>query len=233
MLGKICASIATENVAEIREDAAKALAAGADYLEIRFDFLRSEELENAITALTQFKSKSVFTLRSKKQGGKFAGSEQDRLEWLRKLVQQRPMFVDIELETLREYDELADYVDSRKTPILVSWHDFEKTPSDSDIADLLSEMRVYSNFVKLVTMARSTDDSFRLLDLYETITDISPIIFAMGEFGIMSRVLCTLVGNAPFTYASLGNKVAPGQLTVKQMRRLYDRLAKRSTSKPP
>jgi 3-dehydroquinate dehydratase-1 len=45
----------------------------------------------------------------------------------------------------------------------------------------------------------------------------------MGEAGIISRILCTVFGNAPFTYAALEKAISPGQLTIKQMRKLYDR----------
>ena len=55
----------------------------------------------------------------------------------------------------------------------------------------------------------------------ETSTGLHPIFFAMGEAGAISRILCTLVGNAPFTYASLDKVIAPGQLTVQQMKKLY------------
>jgi 3-dehydroquinate dehydratase I len=36
--------------------------------------------------------------------------------------------------------------------------------------------------------------------------------------------LCTVVGNAPFTYASLEKALAPGQLTLQQMKKLYDKM---------
>ncbi|HUG96446.1 MAG TPA: type I 3-dehydroquinate dehydratase, partial [Nitrososphaera sp.] len=124
----------------------------------------------------------------------------------------------------QENDVLADFLESQKTPVLVSWHDFEETPPSDKIADLLSEMRVYSNYVKIVTTAKSVDDSLRLLERYKTATGLDPIFFAMGEAGVVSRVMCTVTGNAPFTYASLEKAVAPGQLTVKQMRDLYDNL---------
>jgi 3-dehydroquinate dehydratase-1 len=77
----------------------------------------------------------------------------------------------------------------------------------------------------VVTTAKSVEDSLRLLELYERTTGLHLVIFAMGDAGIVSRILCTIVGNAPFTYTSLEKAVAPGQLTVKQMRKLYDRIA--------
>ena len=215
-------SIATEDVRSITKQAAQAFELGADYAEIRFDFIKPDQLQSAVDAAKNIKSKAVFTLRSKDQGGKFAGSEQQRVQWLHKLAEQKPMLLDVELDTLQQNDELADFLEMQKTPILVSWHDFQKTPPNDKLADILSEMRIYSNYVKVVTTAKSIDHSLRLLELYETATGLHPIFFAMGEAGVVSRVMCALVGNAPFTYASLEKAVAPGQLTVKQMRKLYD-----------
>jgi 3-dehydroquinate dehydratase-1 len=146
------------------------------------------------------------------------------VKWLYKLAEQKPMLLDVELDTLQANDDLADFLERQKTPVLVSWHDFQKTPPNDKIADILSEMRVYSNYVKVVTTAKSVTDSLKLLELYDTATGLNPIFFAMGEAGVVSRVMCTIIGNAPFTYASLDNAVAPGQLTVRQMRRLYDRM---------
>jgi 3-dehydroquinate dehydratase-1 len=204
-----------------------AFSRGADLVELRLDFLKPEDLSSALVEASEFKKDSIFTLRSKAQGGRFSGSEQDRMAWLRKMIEHRPMLVDIELEALRDNDELADFIDNHQTPILVSWHDFNQTPSSEELADLLSEMRVYSNFVKLVTTAKGVADSIRLLDLYETTVGLNAVIFAMGEAGVISRLLCGVAGNAPFTYASLDEAVAPGQLNVRDMRRIFDRIEDR------
>jgi 3-dehydroquinate dehydratase I len=68
----------------------------------------------------------------------------------------------------------------------------------------------------------------RLLELYDTAIGLYPIFFAMGEAGVLSRILCTLIGNAPFTYASLDKALAPGQLTVQQMKKLYEKIIRGS-----
>jgi len=222
LVTKICVSIAPEDIQSIGKQAAQAFKLGADYVEIRFDFLKPEQLQSAIDAAKGIKGRAVFTIRSKEQGGKFSGSEQDRIKWLHKLAEQKPMLLDVELHTLQDHDQLTDFLESQKAPLLVSWHDFQKTPSNDRLADVLSEMRIYSNYVKMVTTAKDVEDSLRLLELYDTATGLHPIFFAMGEAGVVSRVLCTVIGNAPFTYASLEKAVAPGQLTVKQLRKLYD-----------
>jgi 3-dehydroquinate dehydratase I len=221
---RICVSIAPEDVKSIIKEADRAFDLGADYIEIRFDFLNPDLLPEALRAARGIKDRTVFTLRSRSEGGVFASTEEDRLRWLYRLAEQEPMLLDVELDTLKKNDEFADFVEKRRNPLLVSWHDFEKTPPSDSIADVLSEMRTYSNYVKVVTTAHSIEDSLRVLELYETATGLSPIFFAMGLAGVISRLLCTLIGNAPFTYATLEKSIAPGQLTLQQMKKLYDKM---------
>jgi 3-dehydroquinate dehydratase I len=225
---RICVSIAPEDIQSIEKQAAHAFALGADFVEIRFDFLKPDLLPRALAAAKGLKDRAVFTLRSNTERGSFASSEEKRLEWLLRLAEEKPMLLDVELDTLRKNDELADSLEKQKTPVLVSWHDFEKTPPNDTIADMLSEMRTYSNYVKVVTTAKSVEDALRLLEMYGVTTiGLHPIFFAMGEAGVISRVLCTLIGNAPFTYASLEKVIAPGQLTIQQMKNLYDKIKDR------
>ncbi|MDQ3948104.1 MAG: type I 3-dehydroquinate dehydratase [Thermoproteota archaeon] len=224
MAARICVSIAPEDAKSIVKEAHRAFELGADYVEVRFDFLNPDLLPEALQAARGIKDRTVFTLRSRSEGGMFASTEENRLRWLYRLADQEPMLLDVELDTLKKNDELADFLEKKRSPLLVSWHDFEKTPSSDSIVDVLSDMRSYSNYVKIVTMAHSIEDSLRVLELYETAIGLSPIFFAMGEAGVISRLLCTVIGNAPFTYASLEKSLAPGQLTLKQMKKLYDKI---------
>jgi 3-dehydroquinate dehydratase I len=224
LAARICVSIAPEDAKSIVKEAHRAFELGADYVEVRFDFLNPDLLPEALQAARGIKDRTVFTLRSRSEGGMFASTEENRLRWLYRLADQEPMLLDVELDTLKKNDELADFLEKKRSPLLVSWHDFEKTPSSDSIADVLSDMRSYSNYVKIVTMAHSIEDSLRVLELYETAIGLSPIFFAMGEAGVISRLLCTVIGNAPFTYASLEKSLAPGQLTLKQMKKLYDKI---------
>jgi 3-dehydroquinate dehydratase-1 len=225
LAARICVSIAPDDAQSIKKQADRAFGLGADYVEIRFDFLKPDVLRPALEAANDIKDRTIFTLRSSREGGRFAGDEQNRLQWLLSFAEQQPMFLDVELDTLKKNDELADFIEKQKTRLLVSCHDFEKTPPNDTMADMLSEMRAYSNYVKLVTTANNIEDALRLLEMYdETTIGLHPLFFAMGEAGVISRVLCTLIGNAPFTYASLEKGIAPGQLTIQQMKKLYDKM---------
>jgi 3-dehydroquinate dehydratase-1 len=223
LVSRICVSIAPIDAMAIRTRANRAIALGADFVEIRFDALQAEDLPQALEAAEAIKDRAIFTFRSSSQGGRFSISERDRIDWLLKLSDLKPLLLDVELDTLKDNDELVDSLEKQNARVLVSWHDFRGTPSRNKIADLLSDMRTYSSYVKVVTTARVIDDALRLLEMYhETSPGLYPIFFAMGEAGVISRILCTLIGNAPFTYATLDKPIAPGQLTLQQMKKLYD-----------
>ncbi|MEO9294707.1 MAG: type I 3-dehydroquinate dehydratase [Nitrososphaera sp.] len=229
-LARICVSIATDNAGDIPLQASRAFELGADYVEVRLDFIPPQQVISAAQAMAGDKDRAVFTLRSKEQGGRFSGSEEERARLLRKLAEMRPMLLDVELSTLQANDNLADYLELASIPVLASWHDFEKTPPSEELAKIMTEMRIYSNYVKVVTTAKSLDDSLRLLELYDGAFGLYPIIFAMGEAGIITRIMSGLYG-APYTYAALEKAVAPGQLTLAQMRAIYGRIIKDGSSR--
>ena len=141
------------------------------------------------------------------------------------LYDANPMLLDVEYDTITADHSLNNYLKD-KSNVLISWHNFSNTPSDEYLEKKIYDMKRFSNNLKLVTMATNITDSLRLLNLYEKFQDSNLITFAMGDCGIMSRVLCTFYGRAPFTYASLEKSIAPGQLSVIDMRRIYERINK-------
>ncbi|HEX2472971.1 MAG TPA: type I 3-dehydroquinate dehydratase, partial [Nitrososphaera sp.] len=114
MTARICVSIAPKDAKSIEKEADRAFGLGADYVEIRFDFLNPELLPGALEAAKVIKDRTVFTLRSRSEGGMFPGSEQNRLHWLYSLAEQEPMLLDVELDTLKKNDKLADFLENKK-----------------------------------------------------------------------------------------------------------------------
>ena len=80
-------------------------------------------------------------------------------------------------------------------------------------------MSKFSSNIKIVTNAKSTDDSTRVLELYSKTDKISLIAFAMGDHGRISRILSLYLGS-PYTYVSLGKPVAPGQFSVDEIKKI-------------
>ena len=225
MSNKICVSLGTSDINELKKLVSESLSANADFMEIRFDYFDKAKMNEVLEFVLDHKERAVFTCRAANEGGKYAGSEVERVTALRRLAAFRPLFLDVEYNTMTANDDLMDQFTAQNCETLVSWHNFDLTPSTEELDNLLSRMKEYSSNVKIVTMANSMRDNLRVLKLYESAkkAKISLVTFCMGEHGILSRVLCTYAG-APFTYASLTEAIAPGQLTLKQTRSIYDTL---------
>lgn len=224
MAGRICVSIGAKTIKELSSSINKALDI-SDFLEIRFDFLDQSEIPSSMKIIESIKSRSIFTLRSREQQGNFKGNEFERLKLLKMLYDANPMLLDVEYDTIIADNSLNNYLKD-KSNVLISWHNFSSTPSDEFLEKKIYDMKKFSNNIKLVTMATNVTDSLRVLNLYDKFKDSNLITFAMGDCGVISRILCTFYGKSPFTYASLEKSIAPGQLSVIEMRRIYDRINK-------
>ena len=79
-----------------------------------------------------------------------------------------------------------------------------------------------ADICKLVTTATSFEDNLSVLQLIPEFPKLRLVSFAMGPLGLMSRVICPLVGGE-FTYASIekGKEAAPGQIAVNDLITIY------------
>ena len=218
MKHKTCVSIAEKTPDKIKKTLKIALKK-SDYVEVRFDFLKIKQIPETIEMIKKDLSKIVCTLRPKTEGGKFAGSEKERIAILKLIAEYNPFLLDVEFNTLKKNSSLVKYLKSTKTKLLVSWHDFKKTPSSAELKKKMKQMSKFSSNVKIVCTAKSTDDSNRMLELYSKKGKISLISFAMGDFGRISRILCLYLGS-PYTYVSLGKAIAPGQFSVDEVKKI-------------
>ena len=214
---KTCVSIAETSPKRLLATLKKALKK-SDYAELRLDFLDPNDVPEALQIAKKQLKRCVCTLRPKSEGGRFEGSEKNRRSIIRLIAEYNPHLIDIEFSTLREDKKLLAYVRSTKTPILVSWHDFKKTPPFSALEKKLEVMRKISKFVKIVTTAKSAKDSTTVLSLYRK-QEKSLIAFAMGGPGRITRILCMHLGS-PYTYVSLGKAIAPGQFSLDEVKSL-------------
>ena len=215
---KTCVSIAENTPDKIKRTLNVALKK-SDYIEIRFDFLKSEQIPKTLDIIKKDLKKIVCTLRPKTEGGKFEGSEKERIAILKLIAEYNPFLLDIEFNTIRKNKDLAKYLKSTKTKLLISWHDFKKTPNFSDLKTQMRKMAKFAPTVKIVTTAKTVDDSTRILQLYSKKEKTNLIAFAMGDAGRISRILCLNLGS-PYTYVSLGKPVAPGQFSVDEIKKI-------------
>ena len=217
---KTCVSIAEQTPAKTKKILKIALSK-SDYVEVRLDFLRSDKIPETLEIIKKDFNRIVCTLRPRNEGGKFAGNEKERIAIIKLIAEYNPFLLDVEFNTLKRNPTLTNYLKSTKTKLLVSWHDFKKTPSSAELKKKITLMSKFSSNVKIVSTAKSTDDSTRMLELYSKKGKNNLISFAMGDHGRISRILCLYLGS-PYTYVSLGKAIAPGQFSVDEVKKIIN-----------
>jgi 3-dehydroquinate dehydratase-1 len=217
---KTCVSIAETTPKKLIQTLKIALKK-SDYVELRFDFLKAEQIPQVLETVKKDLKKIVCTLRPKTEGGKFEGKEKERISILKLIAEYNPFLLDTEFNTLKKNKDLVKYLKKTKTKLLISWHDFKKTPSLAELKKKLNQMSKFSSNVKIVTTAKSTEDSTRVLQLYSKKEKINLIAFTMGNSGRISRILSLYLGS-PYIYVSLGKPIAPGQFSLDEVKKIIN-----------
>lgn len=219
--GLICVSIMTEETATIPALVAP-VSNMVDVVELRLDGLRTPLTADCITALDK---PVLVTNRPAWEGGRFAGSEEQRVDFLLQAVHLGARYADIELQTSPEFrDRLLTEVHTAGAEVIVSHHDFRQTPPTDQLATILHRMMACgADIGKIVTTASTADDVLRVLDLQRVAmaTGFRLSAFCMGTAGTISR-LATLYLGGWMTYVALAPEqaTAPGQLTAHDMHTL-------------
>jgi 3-dehydroquinate dehydratase type I len=221
---RVCVSVLPETVAEALEFIERAENHDADLIEVRLDSLReTSELPN-IAGCSRVPL--IATNRSAKCHGEFRGSETERKQILLKAAGNGFEYVDIELSTSELKDTVSDVHEIGVKPI-VSFHDFNQTPSLPQMEDVLrKQIASGADVCKVVTTAKSAEDNLTVLNFVSKASrSARTVCFSMGELGKISRLLSPLFGGF-FTFASLekGRETASGQLTIQEMRVAYEAL---------
>jgi 3-dehydroquinate dehydratase-1 len=199
----------------------KAFSYGSDYVEVRFDYLDILDIDKSKPILKRYADRCVYTCRRPDEGGRFQGDEEERGRVLKKLLEHNPAYLDIELGTVKEKPALADSLSSGGSSLIVSWHNFSETPSLEILKSVREDALAIGDVAKIVTFAKGFRDNASVLSLYRSVKNGRLIAFCMGELGVVSRLVCPLIGS-PLTYASLENdKTAPGQIHVREMKEFY------------
>ncbi len=137
--------------------------------------------------------------------------------------------IDLELDSIRTErgQRVAAEAREHDVSIVVSAHNFERTPSPADLRKVLDEATSFGDVGKLAVTAHSREDVLVLLAATQEFDDKGECVatMAMGEAGRHSRAVAPLYG-ARIGYAPVDpdDATAPGQYDLATLRELVDRL---------
>ncbi len=200
-----------------------ALAAAASLLdprlpavELRLDAL--EEKPDFPALRRAFAGRTLLaTLRSRAEGGRFAGTAAEAASLLGAAADAGFDLVDVELARGG-----IGLLGLPREKVVVSSHDFDRTPDDlEERAARLEETG--ARFAKLVVTAAGLDDALRLLRLQAARGREGRLAaFGMGEAGLVTRALSPYLGaSLSFSAALADEATAPGQLPAVDLLDVY------------
>lgn len=242
----LCVPITVHDAETALALAVAARDAGADLVEFRLDELFDGNLEApaggphpAVLAIDRLIAESplpcIATCRAASEGGGYDGDDADRISLYERLGSaapgRAPAYLDLELAAYTRSANLKQKVNLAVRhagqlrevgpSLILSTHDFQGRPQDLTRRVLAMQAEPACAVAKFAFKARSLRDNLELFELLSHRT--KPMIaLAMGEFGLISRILAPKFGGF-LTFAALrpAETTAPGQPTVRDLLDLY------------
>lgn len=229
---KIIVPMVGKNRRELLEEAGLIAKADCDIVEWRLDFFNGVLDFTETSAFSRelkemLKKPLLLTFRTKKEGGERELSAEKYFELYQTLIENGSAdLLDVELFMPAEgVAGTIRHAHQRKIPVLLSSHDFEKTPAKASIIARLTRMEALgADICKIAVMPQTPADVLTLLDATQERKQSAgtPLItMSMGDLGAVSRISGAVFGSSA-TFASLQKASAPGQIPVAEMRKILE-----------
>ena len=215
---RICVPIAYETENEILEESVRiGKSSVADIAEWRIDWYQDVFQPRKRNALAKKIRKNLqgkpllVTFRSRREGGERDSIESNVVDLL-----------DVELsQGMACVQELIKHAHQMGIGVIVSQHDFKKTPEASNLITTMEQMAGYgADVCKIAVMPQSLADVAALLLATGTMKENHPetllITMSMGRTGCVSRLCGGLFGSV-MSFGSMGKASAPGQVSAKEL----------------
>ncbi|MGH9776350.1 MAG: shikimate dehydrogenase [Candidatus Acidiferrales bacterium] len=229
---RICAIVAARDARGMLRQLRRALRLTRT-VELRLDWLETEsKIRPFLGSLKQQGAGSprvvlIATCRRQRAGGRFRGNVTEQLRLLQLAMKSGCRGIDIEIETAEARPASGRLPSFAPARSIISFHEFKRTPQSlRQVIHRLNRIDE-SAMVKLAALAHSLADARRILDLARRRKNV--IAVPMGEVALPARILALREGSA-LAYAPVETAIAPGQISLDEMKNLYraDRLDRRT-----
>lgn len=226
---KICVPIVAAEAGEICKEARSLVQMPIDMAEWRVDWYEdamdcSKVLETAEKVRENLgEMPFLFTFRTAKEGGEKAMATEDYIN-MNKAAAESGMvdLLDVELFTGdAAVMAIIEHAHRHQVKVIVSSHDFRKTPSKDEILGRLRKMQdLGADIPKIAVMPQLKRDVLTLLEATLEMSEHyakGPIItMSMADMGVISRLAGETFGSA-VTYGAAAKRSAPGQVDAEEL----------------
>jgi 3-dehydroquinate dehydratase I len=189
-----------------------------DLCELRIDLLYRDSIE-LLPLVRKLTLPKIVTVRDPAEGGANALSEEVRLQLFEQWLPECES-IDIELRNISSFAKLARDAQSSGKEVIISFHDFIKTPPFEELMEMLLQSAIVPN---RIFKAATTVETWEHVAILIRLIDACPLsrvaVMGMGALGKLSRLVLATAGSY-LSYGSLGKSVAPGQWPVQRLREL-------------
>ncbi|MFZ3102922.1 MAG: type I 3-dehydroquinate dehydratase [Desulfitobacteriaceae bacterium] len=234
----ICTPIIGKDQPTILAELTKVLTKEPDLLEWRVDFFEGiidvQEVLDLAAKIREIAGDIpiLFTIRSSKEGGQpIALAEEQVVDLYSAACRSKSVdLIDFELSNSTEQLlYLRKVADETATKLILSYHNFEYTPSPEIISFKFKQAeQLGADLVKVAVMPNNLEDVLTLLNLtLEAKKQLSiPVItISMGEYGALSRMFGWVFGSA-VTFAVGEKSSAPGQVPIEDLKTVNSIISK-------
>lgn len=219
--------ISAGSLEEAIEQLRQAKRAGAEAVELRTDYLKDLTVAMVQELTGEARTAglpSMVTCRDKKEGGTIDYPISFRLDVLKNAIEAGADYIDFEYENFSAGENrkaILAALSKSKTRLILSKHNFEGKFENLEIIFDDIKKACPEAIPKIVYTAKHINDCFEAFDLLHS-KKVERIVLCMGEAGLISRVVTKKLGGL-ICYASLNEKnaTAAGQITIKEMKKLY------------
>lgn len=226
---KICVPIVAVTAGEIFEEARLLAERSIDIAEWRADWYEDwGDIPKVLETAGELRRilgdiPLLFTFRTAREGGEKALAEEEYIA-LNKAVAESGAADLLDVELFTGDGPVTDVIDCahrNQVKVIVSSHDFRKTPSKDEIlARLLKMQELGADIPKIAVMPQLKRDVLTLLEATLEMSEKyakGPIItMSMAGMGVISRMAGETFGSA-VTYGAAGKRSAPGQVDTEKL----------------